>query len=285
MINSKSSLTHILFCSDFVDDCHEFIRVLIDQLSEDLCTSRTDRNSPRQNRDLEKLPFLLAANYSWKQHLSMNSSFITDQFCGQLVSTLECSVCHCQRFTFDPFYDLSLPFPEAKPGTEHRWLRRASRMHADQLSACTLDDCLNAFTEHELLTDDNMTECAYCKQKQESTKRLQVYRFPRILVLHLKRFGNDRKKIRTSVDFPIDGFDASTLAVNNEHLPTNTPVYDLFATCEHSGRLNYGHYTATCLDPTSRKWYKFNDDCVSQCCPEKIDKSAAYVLFYKQRTS
>ena len=91
--------------------------------------------------------------------------------------------------------------------------------------------------------------------------------------------------LNNKIVFPIDGFDASTLAVNNEHLPTNTPVYDLFATCEHSGRLNYGHYTATCLDPTSRKWYKFDDVCVSQCCPKKIDKSAAYVLFYKQRTS
>ena len=158
-------------------------------------------------------------------------------------------------------------------------------MHADQLSSCSLDDCLNAFTEPELLIDDNMTECEHCKQKQESTKRLQVHRFPRILVLHLKRFGNDRKKIRTSVDFPIAGFDASTLALNNEHRPTNTPMYDLFATCEHSGRLNYGHYTATCLEPTSGNWYEFNDDYVRQCGPEEIDQSAAYVLFYKQRTS
>ena len=273
------------------DDCHEFIRVLIDQLSEDLCTS--DKNQPNlPMTELDNLSFLAAANYSWKQHLSKNSSFITNEFCGQLVSTLECSVCHNERYTFDPFYDLSIPFPEAKIISDVQHNRHHSRYpfikrlshHDKDLSSCSLDECLRAFTEPEVLDGDNMTECSHCQQKRESTKRLQVYRFPRVLVLHLKRFGNDRKKIRASVEFPIVGFDASGLAIDSVNQQTNVPIYDLFALCEHSGRMNYGHYTSTCLDASSNRWYEFNDNIVTAAEPEDCQQNA-YILFYKQRSS
>ena len=267
-----------------LDDCHEFIRVLIDQLCEDLCTS--DKDQPEEAIDLDTMSFQQAANFSWKQHVSKNSSFITDEFCGQLVSTLECSHCGSKRYTFDPFYDLSVPFPasESSPGVEqmerhkHSFL---SRIHENTFSSCNLEDCLRTFQEPEVLADP--IQCTTCKQRRESSKRLQVYRFPRVLVLHLKRFGNDRKKIRTKVEFPITDFDASTLTID-EHHPVNTPVYDLFAVCEHSGRMNMGHYTATCLGPSDSGWSGFNDNHVSQSDPSDIDKSAAYVLFYKQRS-
>lgn len=272
-----------------LDDCHEFIRVLIDQLSEDLCISdkRQQRNQPAV--DLDDMSFLQAANFTWKQHLAMNSSFITDEFCGQLVSTLQCSHCGSKRVAFDPFYDLSVPFPVHASSPDEAPQRRYSRYSfiqrlndKDTVSSCNLDDCLRAFTEPELLSGDNMPECTSCQQKRESSKRLQVYRFPRVLVLHLKRFGNDRKKIRTSVQFPIANFDACALAIDNEHRPANAPVYELFATCEHSGRMNFGHYTATCLDHVSNQFYDFNDDHVNLFDPEKIDNSSVYVLFYKQ---
>lgn len=235
------------------------------------------------------MSFLQAANFTWKQHLSMNSSFITDEFCGQLVSTLQCSHCGSRRVTFDPFYDLSVPFPVHESSPEPTQGRRHSRYSFlsrggdnDVVSSCDLDDCLRAFTEPEILDGDNMPECTTCQQKREATKRLQVYRFPRVLVIHLKRFGNDRKKIRTSVKFPITNFDAGALAIDNEHRPANAHVYELFATCEHSGRMSYGHYTATCLDPVSERFYDFNDNHVSSLDPEEINDSSVYVLFYKQ---
>jgi ubiquitin carboxyl-terminal hydrolase 2/21 len=235
--------------------------------------------------DLDNMPFLTAANYSWKRHLAQNSSFITDEFCGQLVSTLECTVCQSKRFTFDPFYDLSVPFPSAESMPNAKDQRNHGRCHFilrihhdDDWSSCNLDDCLRAFTEPEILEEDNMAQCSKCQKPQKSTKCLQIYRFPLILVLHLKRFGNDRKKIRTSVNFPIVDFNASTLAFE-----ATAPVYDLFAVCEHSGRLNFGHYTATCLDSSSHQWYAFNDNHVSRANPEEIGKDEAYVLFYKQR--
>ena len=59
--------------------------------------------------------------------------------------------------------------------------------------------------------------------------------------------------------------------------------YELFAVSEHSGTLGGGHYTASGRNFLNNKWYRFNDSQVRQLSngPDEIDRSSAYVLFYK----
>jgi ubiquitin carboxyl-terminal hydrolase 4/11 len=40
-------------------------------------------------------------------------------------------------------------------------------------------------------------------------------------------------------------------------------LYDLYAVSNHFGSLNGGHYTATCLNEATGKWYYFNDSSAS----------------------
>ena len=217
------------------------------------------------------LPF--KADYWWKRHLAENSSFITDTFCGQLVSTIQCSVCKTNSYCFDPFYDVSLPLPEGNDQSENR--------NTGDAKSCTLDDCLREFTKDEVLDGENKIECSSCRVKRTMVKRLQVFRFPQVLVLHLKRFGNSRKKIRTAVQFPITGFDASPLAYQND----TRPEYDLFAVVDHLGGMNSGHYTASCIDPQSEAWQQFNDEKVEGIYASDLNEANAYILFYQIRDS
>ena len=61
-------------------------------------------------------------------------------------------------------------------------------------------------------------------------------------------------------------------------------LYDLYAVSNHFGSLNGGHYTATCLNQATGKWYYFNDSSVSPVDDNRmIISSAAYLLFYRQR--
>lgn len=46
-----------------------------------------------------------------------------------------------------------------------------------------------------------------------------------------------------------------------------------------SGRLNFGHCTATCIDPQSGSWCKFNDERVSGIGTSSLDEAGAYILF------
>ena len=246
--------------------------------------------------ELENMSLSLKADYWWKRHLAENSSFITDTFCGQLVSTIQCSVCKTNSYCFDPFYDISLPFSEgnnqlgghqhnrrkgSRPSIKPSWLSMNNNNNTGDAKSCTLDDCLREFTKDEVLDGENKIECSSCRVKRTMVKRLQVFRFPQVLVLHLKRFGNSRKKIRTAVQFPITGFDASPLAYQND----TRPEYDLFAVVDHSGRMNFGHYTASCIDPQSDEWQQFNDEEVDGIDASDLNEANAYMLFYKIRES
>ncbi len=280
LISNNSSL-------DFLDDSHEFIRVLIDKLCGDL----KDEARCRENKilkvaeiELEKMSIPLKADYWWKEHLSSNSSFISDVFCGQLLSTTQCTLCGAESYCFDPFYDISLPFPEKSQSARKNQSRRVSMLSSivgSDLPRCSLDDCLREFTKVEVLEGENMIECRQCCCKRVGIQRLTVHRFPNVLVLHLKRFSNSRKKVRTAVEFPTTCFDASALA--NQRESVLRPIYDLYAVCNHTGRASYGHYTASCIDPHSSSWYTFNDESVSSMGECALDEAGAYILFYSLR--
>ena len=100
-----------------------------------------------------------------------------------------CLSCDFQDLAFDNFMDLSVEIP-----------RRAVRF----LGSISISDCLDKFVESERMIDTGF-KCSGCKKKVDIEKSLSIYRFPRILVVHLKRFYHSamrREKLNTTVKFP-----------------------------------------------------------------------------------
>lgn len=87
--------------------------------------------------------------------------------------------------------------------------------------------------------------CPGCKQHRQASKKLDLWRLPEILVIHLKRFSYSRytkNKLETYVDFPVDDLDLSTyIAYKNSEASCR---YVLYAISNHYGSLGGGHYTA-----------------------------------------
>lgn len=141
--------------------------------------------------------------------------------------------------------------------------------------------CLEAFLKEEPLGPDDMWYCPRCKKPQQARKKLDLWRLPEILVIHLKRFSYSRflkNKLETFVDFPIDDLDLSNyIAYQNSHLSNR---YMLYAVSNHYGGMGAGHYTAYVLH--GGKWYDFDDDRVLPVSEDVVKSSAAYVLFYKR---
>lgn len=58
---------------------------------------------------------------------------------------------------------------------------------------------------------------------------MQIYKVPKILVFHLKRFKNSNKffksKLETLIKFPIGEFDVSEFIIN-DHLPEHFTMED-----------------------------------------------------------
>lgn len=89
--------------------------------------------------------------------------------------------------------------------TEHESVALCRKQQTEPVD---LDHCLRAFTSEEKL--EQCYHCAHCKSKQPATKKLQIWKLPPILIVHLKRFNyvnNKWVKSQKVVNFPFENFD------------------------------------------------------------------------------
>uniref|UniRef100_H3BBL5 Ubiquitin carboxyl-terminal hydrolase 32 n=1 Tax=Latimeria chalumnae TaxID=7897 RepID=H3BBL5_LATCH len=96
---------------------------------------------------------------------------------------------------------------------EHESVEQSRRAQAEPIN---LDSCLRAFTSEEELGEDEMYYCSKCKTHCLATKKLDLWRLPPILIIHLKRFQfvNGRWiKSQKIVKFPREKFDPSAFLV------------------------------------------------------------------------
>ncbi|XP_047316679.1 ubiquitin carboxyl-terminal hydrolase 8 isoform X2 [Impatiens glandulifera] len=147
----------------------------------------------------------------------------------------------------------------------------------------SLYKCLEAFLKEEPLGPDDMWYCPNCKEHRQASKKLDLWRLPEVLVIHLKRFSYSRflkNKLETFVDFPVHDFDLSTYMThrNDDQLSNR---YMLYAISNHYGSMGGGHYTAF-VNHGGDQWYDFDDSHVSPVGEDRIKTSAAYVLFYRR---
>ncbi|OCK78430.1 UCH-domain-containing protein [Lepidopterella palustris CBS 459.81] len=167
------------------------------------------------------------------------------------------------------------------PVLQEKKARRAAR----KKSGITLQECFAETSKGEILSEENAWYCNRCKELRRASKTLEIWTLPDILVVHLKRFSANRgfrDKIDVLVDFPIEGLDLS----QRVGLPEGKEmIYDLFAVDNHYGGLGGGHYTAFAQNFFDKRWYEYNDSSVSQRNPKSVVTSAAYLLFYRRRSS
>ncbi|KAI4340513.1 hypothetical protein MLD38_025341 [Melastoma candidum] len=146
----------------------------------------------------------------------------------------------------------------------------------------SLYKCLEAFLTEEPLGPEDMWYCPSCKEHRQASKKLDLWRLPEILVIHLKRFSYSRfmkNKLETYVDFPISDLDLSAyISHTNAELSSK---YMLYAVSNHYGSMGGGHYTAF-VHQGGDQWYDFDDSHVYPISLNKIKTSAAYVLFYRR---
>ncbi len=89
-------------------------------------------------------------------------------------------------------------------------------------------DCFEQFEEPETLGEENAWYCSKCKEHQKANKKMEIYKAPPILMVHLKRFKSggsllSKSKIVAQVDFPLENLDISEYVINPE-LPMDYPV-------------------------------------------------------------
>ncbi|XP_041461940.1 ubiquitin carboxyl-terminal hydrolase 16-like isoform X4 [Lytechinus variegatus] len=155
---------------------------------------------------------------------------------------------------------MSPPVSPVSPTSRARVASTLAPRYQSKNQECSVMSCLNQFTAPELLTGTNKFGCETCtkahkvegKEKvkyTDASKQLLIHQPPPILTLHLKRFqqvGYNLRKITRHIEFPsiLDVAPFCSTACKRYANSENRVLYSLYGVVEHSGRLQFGHYTA-----------------------------------------
>ncbi|XP_008398698.1 ubiquitin carboxyl-terminal hydrolase 44 [Poecilia reticulata] len=262
-------------------DAQEFLCELLDKVQQELESTGKHTNT---------------AGVPQKRLIKQVLSVVNTIFHGQLLSQVTCLACSHRSNTVEPFWDLSLEFPERYHSN--------SRESAAQ-APCHLTEMLAKFTETEAL-EGNIYACDQCNAARrrtcsktviltEAKKQLMVYKLPQVLRLHLKRFRwsgrNHREKIGVHVSFdqllnmePYCSNPSSPSAAGSPR-PKHF-LYELSAVVMHHGKgFGSGHYTAYCYNTEGGFWVHCNDSKLNVCSVDEVCRAQAYILFYTQRVT
>ncbi|XP_030675659.1 ubiquitin carboxyl-terminal hydrolase 44 isoform X1 [Nomascus leucogenys] len=258
-------------------DAQEFLCELLDKIQRELEITGTS------------LPALIPT--SQRKLIKQVLNVVNNIFHGQLLSQVTCLACDNKSNTIEPFWDLSLEFPER--------YQCSGKDIASQ--PCLVTEMLAKFTETEAL-GGKIYVCDQCNSKRrrfsskpvvltEAQKQLMICHLPQVLRLHLKRFRwsgrNNREKIGVHVGFEeILNMEPYCCRETLKSLRPECFIYDLSAVVMHHGKgFGSGHYTAYCYNSEGGFWVHCNDSKLSMCTMDEVCKAQAYILFYTQRVT
>ncbi|KYO34233.1 ubiquitin carboxyl-terminal hydrolase 44 isoform A [Alligator mississippiensis] len=245
-------------------DAQEFLCELLDKVQQELESEGTKRR--------------ILIPFSQRKLTKQVLKVVNTIFHGQLLSQVTCITCNYKSNTVEPFWDLSLEFPERYHSIEK------GVVPVNQ-TECMLTEMLAKFTETEAL-EGRIYACDQCNSKRrksspkplvlsEAKKQLMIYRLPQVLRLHLKRFRwsgrNHREKIGVHVLFDqVLNMEPYCCRDSLSSLDKETFVYDLSAVVMHHGKgFGSGHYTAYCYNTEGGFWVHCNDSKLNVCSVEE----------------
>lgn len=242
----------------------------------------TNDNDPERDQLVNKLNKLIVDNFNndiiirsieyWKNYFSKNYSIISKIFTGMFTSEIRCTGCNNYNVNFETFNVLELSLYDKEGKIMNN-----------------LEDCIKQFCEPETIEN---YKCDNCKNIGTALKKASIFQLPPKLIIQLKRFSSKQiksnnmmsrllgGKINDLINFPLYNLD---LSIAQNDIKPITDKYNLYATVNHSGGLNGGHYVANCKNLLDKKWYHFNDSTVSYINDDKdIINDSTYVLFYEK---
>lgn len=153
-----------------------------------------------------------------KSKYGPRESFVSEFFEGKLENTFMCLTCEKTKKRQEAFFNLSIDIEKNS----------------------SLSYCMQRFSVKELLNKGDKFQCEHCNSKQVATKEITVCKYPKLLLLHLKRFKIDprtfqHQKLGFRIPYPEE------LRLQPTEGPATT--YYLKGIIVHAGSgMLHGHY-------------------------------------------
>ena len=252
------------FSRKMCHDSHEFYLCVLDIIHEATAQEvemRITRPPPVTERDAHCIKALTA----WKQQFSKTYSPFVDLFYGLYHYIVTCKGCGKESHRWEPFTELKgVPSETAAEGS-------LESMIQTEFSPVTIADY----------------DCESCRPtRQEAVQTVSIWRLPFYLIVHLKRFTADGKKIRTRLaPLPLLGEEPTSFGqffspISPEY--NEKQSYRLISIVDHHGSSTGGHYTSQCRstgDPT--KWRLYDDDNCHKIANPMFGESS-YMLWFER---
>jgi ubiquitin C-terminal hydrolase len=245
-------------------DAHEFMMFLLDQIFEgtkeevSFIIQRPPPKNPTEQR-------ILSALEAWKTQFEKQYTPIVDIWFGLLEYETECQACKNKSYRYETFNTLKISMPH----------------HIEAGKAPpTLQEMLQAEWEPETIEG---YACDKCSPTRTTAKRaVKIWRMPRCLVVMLKRFMPDGRKLNTPWTPP-----EATLSLRqffSEASPERSKEYEygIQAIVDHHGSSRGGHYVAQGLSPLDGKWYLYDDESTHLIEKPNLGQSSYVLLFRAQ---
>jgi len=175
---------------------------------------------------------------SWSTFFHKEYSPIVDHFYGQTQTSVTCAECKATSTRYEPWSVLKLPIPGGdKQGS----------------TAPSLDQCLAAAVATETLDD---YACSACSKKGTAAMTHAISRFPKHMIVSLKRFTNTGSKVRARI--PYDPNAIRMDAYRAWPSIQGDIKYRVVSTVEHMGGSRGGHYCMRTRE-ASGDWLVYDD--------------------------
>lgn len=245
-------------------DSQEFFSFLISQIKEE--AGQKNNNIPGSNIVIEHTSVLdaidnILATNALLNYQSHEYSPLSELFDGLYENIITCTCCNATNIKFEPF--LTLPI---------------------DIKNNDLYDCLDTLCNEQQLDINNKLKCGFCGLSNRAHKKTLFWKTPKILVIHIKRFGIQSQKITTNINYPINDLDLSNYIDSKSPYRTYCK-YDLIGINLHQAlgynrNINAGHYTSIVKDIGNNNWYLYNDSDEPIEIKKDLQSNDAYLLFY-----
>ena len=265
-------------------DSQEFLNFLISQLEEEAGIKSEFLPGfnyfDEENQMAYSVPNALknaVATNAWTRFQAREYSPLKNMFDGMAQNNRKCMCCNTTSTAFEPFLTLAVSVP--------------IKNKSDMYKSFDIYDCLDHFISEEQLDAENKMNCEMCGLKNRGHSKTLLWKTPKILVIHIKRFlvnafGIPTQKITNNVSYPIKDLDMSKyFDPVSPHVSSSK--YDLIGINIHQafgygGNINAGHYTSIVKNIMNNNWYLYNDSNQVKMAytKENLQNANAYLLFY-----
>jgi len=243
-------------------DSHEFYLCLLDSIHESL-SQEVEMKILRAPPATEQETHCIQALETWKQEFQKKYSPLVDLFYGLAHVVVQCKGCGNKTHRWETFSALKATIKQEGDGP------------------ATLQEMLREEFKPEEISG---YDCEKCRPvRHDATRTVYLWRLPLYVVVVVKRFTPDGRKIHRPVA-ALEDNGAKPIEFT-EFFSDESPerdgalTYQLRSIVDHHGSSGGGHYTAQCRALDTDAWHVYDDE-TAHPIPHPMFGGSTYMLWF-----